>query len=104
LIHFIPLTAAIALLVLNFSHQGLATSIDYQLPAALQFAAKLHELTMIASLTAVLLSFTCYYLAQNEGLPFGAAFASLQVLHRLQMPIIALLMAIGCTAVVHLLT
>ena len=46
---------------------------------SLQFAAKAHEICMVASLTAAMLSYIRYELAAKNGLPFGAAFAGLQV-------------------------
>ena len=45
---------------------------------ALQFAAKLHELTISASLTAVILYYIRYQLMADSGLPFGAIVAGLQ--------------------------
>ena len=45
---------------------------------ALQFAAKLHELTISASLTAVILYYVRHQLTEESGLPFGAIVAGLQ--------------------------
>lgn len=45
---------------------------------ALQFAAKLHELTISASLTAVILYYIRHELMTDGGLPFGAIVAGLQ--------------------------
>ncbi len=45
---------------------------------ALQFAAKLHELTISASLTAVILYYIRNQLMTESGLPFGAIVAGLQ--------------------------
>ena len=45
---------------------------------ALQFASKLHELTISASLTAVILSYIRHELMTDSGLPFGAIVAGLQ--------------------------
>ena len=45
---------------------------------ALQFAAKLHELTISASLTAVIFYYIRYQLMAESGLPFGAIVAGLQ--------------------------
>ena len=44
----------------------------------LQFAAKLHELTINASLTTVILSYIRHELLKDSGLPFGATVAGLQ--------------------------
>ena len=44
----------------------------------LQFAAKLHELTISASLTAVIFSYVRHELVRDSGLPFGAIVAGLQ--------------------------
>jgi hypothetical protein len=45
----------------------------------LQFAAKLHELTMQASLATILLTYIRYELTFGLGLPFGALFSGLQI-------------------------
>lgn len=67
------------LLALNFSWYYIGTDFSSEGLAALQFAAKLHEMTMIASLTTAFLSYVRYGLTSKTGLPFGAAFAGLQV-------------------------
>jgi hypothetical protein len=46
---------------------------------ALQFAAKLHDLTMIASIAYIVFSYLRYQMILGAGLPFGAIIASLQV-------------------------
>jgi hypothetical protein len=45
----------------------------------LQFAAKFHELMMVASLTMAFLSLSRTYLVSEHGVPLGAAFAGIQV-------------------------
>ena len=45
---------------------------------ALQFAAKLHELLMLASLSHILFSITIGELVFGDGLPFGAVTARLR--------------------------
>lgn len=85
-IHVVPLIAALTLLYLNFSWYSTSdywgVSASFQ-PASglvgLQFAAKLHELTMIASLTTTFLTYVRFYLISEDGLPFGVAFSGLQV-------------------------
>lgn len=79
LVHVIPLSVAMTLIGLSLSNRRLSSTIGAELPTILQFAAKLHELTMIASLATTLLSIICYFILRQDGLPFGVAFANLQV-------------------------
>lgn len=81
MIHVIPLTAAIVLLVLNLSRFYVGVTFNSQALVALQFAAKLHEIFMVASLSSAFFSYMSYSLTSETGLPFGAAFAGLQVTH-----------------------
>ncbi|PMD29179.1 hypothetical protein L207DRAFT_642636 [Hyaloscypha variabilis F] len=78
LVHVIPLAGAITLLILNFMRYYVGT-FSSNGTAALQFAAKLHEMTMVSSLTTVLLSYVRYELVSKRGLPFGAIFASFRI-------------------------
>ncbi|KAF1809704.1 hypothetical protein P152DRAFT_451660 [Eremomyces bilateralis CBS 781.70] len=80
LVHIVPLSGAIALLVLNMAQYYISSNMLSSRIVALQFVAKLHELTMVASLATTLSSYTQYLLASKRGLPFGAAFAGLHVL------------------------
>ena len=52
---------------------------DSQKLATLQFVAKLHELTILASLAAVMFTYVRRELTLGSGLPFGAVFAGFQV-------------------------
>jgi hypothetical protein len=45
------------------------------------FAAKLHEIFMVVSLTSAFFSYILYSLTSAAGLPFGAAFAGPQITH-----------------------
>jgi len=84
-IHLIPVGAAFALVLIN-AHQyyiggelaGVSGQ-DAQKLAALQFAAKLHELLMLASITAVLFAYIRREVSFGEGVPFGALLGGLQV-------------------------
>ena len=83
-IHFVPITAALVLVVLNWRGyyvggelEGIQGQDDAKF-LALQFAAKLHELTISASLTAVIFSYIRHELVTDNGLPFGALVAGLQ--------------------------
>lgn len=85
-IHILPLSGALVLLFLNFSWYSVGNDLGYARNfdasaglTGLQFAAKFHELLMVASLTTALLSYTRACLISEHGLPFGAAFAGLQV-------------------------
>jgi hypothetical protein len=52
---------------------------DTQKLAALQFAAKVHELLMIASLVSILIAIIREELSVKDGLPFGALFSPQQI-------------------------
>ena len=85
LIHVIPVGAAVALVFLNAHEFYIGGELsgesgqDDQKLAALQFAAKLHELIMISSLTATLFTFICKEVTSGDGLPFGALIAGLKI-------------------------
>ncbi|KAF2141513.1 uncharacterized protein K452DRAFT_319107 [Aplosporella prunicola CBS 121167] len=85
LIHFIPVGAAVALIFLNVHEFYIGGELsgesgqDDQKLAALQFAAKLHELLMISSLTATLFTFIRREVTTGDGLPFGALIAGLRI-------------------------
>jgi hypothetical protein len=85
-IHIIPLAGTSTLLYLNFSWFSLSRGWGYSgnfdassSLVGLQFAAKLHEMTMVASLTTAFLSLSRTYLVSEHGLPLGTAFMGLQV-------------------------
>ena len=83
-IHIVPITAAMVLVVLNWRGYYIggelagAVGEDDAKFIGLQFAAKLHELTISASLTAVIFSYVRHELIRDSGLPFGAIVAGLQ--------------------------
>ncbi|KAF2716060.1 hypothetical protein K431DRAFT_350613 [Polychaeton citri CBS 116435] len=79
LVHAIPLAGAFALIIMNLGAYFVSDGINSEILVGLQFAAKLHEITMVASLTTVLLSYVRLQLTSERGIPFGAAFAGLQV-------------------------
>ena len=76
-----PISATVALVVLNCrgyyigSELAGAVGQDDAKFIALQFAAKLHESTIVASLTAVVSSYVQQKLVRDYGLPFGAIIA-----------------------------
>ncbi len=83
-IHVVPIAASMILVVLNWRGyyiggelEGAVNQDDIKF-LALQFTAKLHELTMNASLTAVIISYVRHELITNTRLPFGAIAAGLQ--------------------------
>ncbi|KAK4954245.1 hypothetical protein LTR10_007675 [Elasticomyces elasticus] len=84
LIHIAPVFAAIVLVFFNIWQYYIggelsgAVGQDTQKLAALQFAAKLHELLMLASLGVIVFHFIRQELAFGDGLPFGAIFAGQQ--------------------------
>ena len=83
-IHIVPITAAFVLVILNWRGYYIggelagAVGEDDAKFIGLQFAAKLHELTITASLTAVIFSYVRHELITDSGLPFGAIVAGLQ--------------------------
>ncbi|OJD30976.1 uncharacterized protein BKCO1_5300050 [Diplodia corticola] len=84
MIHFLPVGASLALVSINLREIYVGSELigtsgqDGQKLAALQFAAKLHELLMISSLTAVVLTYIRRNILYGDGLPFGALFAGQQ--------------------------
>ncbi|GKZ89920.1 hypothetical protein AnigIFM63604_007279 [Aspergillus niger] len=83
-LHVVPVSAAFALIMLNSTGYYIGGELsgtsgqDAEKLAALTFAAKLHELLMLASLGSILITYIRRELAFGEGLPFGAIFTSLQ--------------------------
>lgn len=84
LIHVIPMAAAVGLIGLNASNYYIGGELegqngqDTQKLAALLFAAKLHELFMLASLATLLITYIRMELVFGDGLPFGAVFSAQQ--------------------------
>ena len=84
LVHLIPTAACIGIVALNLRGYYIGGELagpsgqDTEKLAGLQFAAKLHELTMNASLATMLFSYIRYQVTFGGGLPFGAMFAGLQ--------------------------
>ena len=76
LIHFIPVTVALWEIVLNWNTYFVGYNV-YNL-AYYQFGAKLHEIAIQASLSAVIFSYVRYELVLGDGIPFGALFSGLQ--------------------------
>ena len=76
-VHVIPIGGALAVIYLNFT--GFYVGANLKNINALQFAAKLHELTMIASLAQILLAAVRAELVLGDGLPYGALFSGLQI-------------------------
>jgi hypothetical protein len=77
LIHLVPIGGAVALIALNCHQLFMGAYLNNI--SLLQFAAKLHELTMQASLAAIIFTYIRYELALGIGLPFGALFSGLQI-------------------------
>lgn len=84
LVHLVPLAAAVTLIYLNLAWKYVGETFNPEGITALQFAAKLHEMTMVASLGTVFLSYIRHFLVSDVGIPFGAAFAGLRVRSRLR--------------------
>ena len=77
LIHIIPVTLALWEIVLNWNTYFVGYNV-YNL-AYYQFGAKLHEIAIQASLSAVIFSYVRYELVLGDGIPFGALFSGLQI-------------------------
>lgn len=82
--HLLPFAAAVLLIFLNVHSYYIGGELagpighdDVKL-SGLQFASKLHELTMQASLSVVVIGLIRQELVAGEGIPFGAIFGSLQ--------------------------
>ena len=82
-IHVLPVFGAVTLIAINLLQYcvdgGLSgvSGQDTEKLAVLQFAAKLHELLMLASLGTIVFTAIQRELALGDGLPFGAVFAGL---------------------------
>ena len=74
LLHLAPLSAALILIVLN-ACGDFVKGVSPTSLTALQFAAKLHEILMQASLAAILLSYIHHGILGSTSLPFGALTA-----------------------------
>ena len=84
LIHLPPVAGSLAIIALNLRGYYIGGELagpsgqDVEKLAGLQFAAKIHELLINASLAALLFSYVQYQIALGGGLPYGAVFAGLQ--------------------------
>ena len=77
LIHVIPVGAALWEIGLNWNTYFVGYDV-YNL-AYYQFGAKIHEIAIQASLSAVIFSYVRYELILGDGIPFGALFSGLQI-------------------------
>ena len=77
LIHVVPVGVALWEIVLNWNTYFVGYNV-YNL-AYYQLGAKLHEITIQASLSAVIFSYVRYELMLGDGIPFGALFSGLQI-------------------------
>ena len=84
LIHIIALVATAAVVGVNFAtvygwDQGSLHISDNQANNFLQFAAKLHEIVIVGSLTAIVMHHIRKRLVSSKGLPFGLLSSGYQV-------------------------
>ena len=77
LIHFTPVGVALWEIVLNWNTYFVGYDV-YNL-AYYQFGAKVYEVAIVASLSAVIFSYVRYELMLGDGIPFGALFSGLQI-------------------------
>lgn len=75
-IHVIPVGVALTEIYLNW--HGTFLGANMRGLSYLQFGAKAHELTILASLSAMLFSYVRRELSVGEGLPFGALMSGFQ--------------------------
>ncbi|QIX01993.1 hypothetical protein AMS68_007510 [Peltaster fructicola] len=84
LIHWLPVSVAVTLVFLNIWQYYIGGELagpegqDAQKLAALQFAAKLHELLMLASLSTIVFAYIRYQMAFGDGVTIGMVFAGQQ--------------------------
>ncbi|KUJ09103.1 uncharacterized protein LY89DRAFT_724626 [Mollisia scopiformis] len=76
-VHIIPIIGAIVIISLNFKALYIGATLNAI--TALQFAAKLHEITMVASIACIVFSYLRYQLTLGDGLPLGATIAGLEL-------------------------
>ena len=82
--HSLPVAAAVTVVVLNFNGYYIGgelagpVGLSQIKTSGLLFAAKLHELTMLSSLSVIVVTLIQQELVAGEGIPFGAIFGSLQ--------------------------
>jgi hypothetical protein len=85
ILYVLPVGTCIVLIFFNFFNYYIGGELsgtegeDTEKLYALQFAAKIHELLMIASLGSILVTIIRRELSVKEGLPFGALFSPQQI-------------------------
>ena len=77
LIHLVPVSVALYLIILNWNTYYVGVSIYNQ--AVYQLLAKIHEIAIQASLAAVVFSYIRHELTIGKGMPFGALLSGLQI-------------------------
>lgn len=83
-VHLLPVSAALLLIAFNIHGYYIGGELsgpsgyDDAKLSGLQFAAKLHEVAMLSSLSVVVVGLIRHELLSGEGIPFGAVFGSLQ--------------------------
>ena len=77
LIHLLPISASLCLIVLNWNTYYVGVSIYNQ--AVYQILAKTNEFLIQASLATILLSYIRHEMTMGYSLPFGALFSGLQL-------------------------
>ena len=78
LIHLIPLTGAIALVSINL-YQYYIPRDSAKALIFYQLLAKIHEITIQASIAAIVFSYIRHEIVLGQGVPFGSLFCGLQV-------------------------
>lgn len=84
LVHIVPVGGCIALLYINFAGYYIGSELqgyknqDSAKVNALQFVAKLHEVTMMSSLTVIIFTMLRRKLASDTQVPLGALFSGFE--------------------------
>lgn len=77
IIHIVPVAVALCEIILNWNTYYLGKSTYNQ--AFYQFIAKVHEVAIQASLSAIIISYVRSEIALDDGVPFGALFSCLSI-------------------------
>ena len=77
LIHLIPVSIALSEIILNWNTYYVGVSIYNQ--AVYQVMAKIHEVSIQASLATIVFSYIRHEMTIGNGIPFGTLFSGLQI-------------------------
>ena len=78
LVHLIPVAGAIALISINI-HEYYITRESVRSLVVYQLLAKIHEISIQASVAAIVFSYIRHEMVLGQGIPFGSLFCGLQI-------------------------